>query len=72
VLSELVSEHQNAFIQGGEISDSMLLAHKLVRDFNSPMGLCLMVDLHKAFNNVNGEFVYFIMHCIGFHKKWIN
>jgi len=45
-----------------------------VRDFNNPMRsrLCLKVDLQKAFDNVNREFIYYMMHCMGFSCKWIS
>ena len=74
VIGKLVSEHQSAFIKGRMISDTALLAHELVRDFNNPMGsrICLKVDLQKAFDNANREFIYFIMHCVGFNRKWIS
>ena len=44
-----------------------------MRDFNNPMRsrLCLKVDLQKAFDNVNREFIYYMMHCMGFSNKWI-
>jgi len=73
VINGLISENQSAFIHGRIISDATLLAHELVRDFNNPMGsrLCLKVDLQKAFDNVNREFLYYRMHCMGFSSKWI-
>ena len=73
VIDELISENQSAFIHGRLISNAILLAHELVRDFTNPMGsrLCMKVDEEKAYDNVNREFIYFMMHCIGFSSKWI-
>jgi hypothetical protein len=31
----------------------------------------MKVDLKKAFDSVNREFIYFILHCIGFPYTWI-
>ena len=43
------------------------------RDFNRKgiAKACIKVDLKKAFDTVNRDFVYHIMHCMGFHMKWI-
>ena len=73
VIHDLISENQSAFLQGRKISDATMLAHELVRDFNNPMGsrLCLTIDLLKAFDNVNREFIYYMMHCTGFSHTWI-
>ena len=73
VIHDLISENQSAFLQGRKISDATMLAHELVRDFNNPMGsrLCLTIDLLKAFDNVTREFIYYMMHCIGFSHTWI-
>ena len=74
VVEELISPNQNAFLKGRLISDCLLLAHEVIRDFHKPMGsrACLKVDLQKTFDSVNREFVYFILHCTGFSAKWIN
>ena len=64
MIDELILENQSAFIHGRLISDATLLAHELVRYFTNPMGLCMKVDLQKAYDNVNREFVYFMMHCM--------
>jgi len=34
--------------------------------------LCLKVDLQEVFDNVNREFIYYIMHRMGFSSKWIS
>jgi len=74
VVEELISPNQNAFLKGRLISDYSLLAHEVIRDFNIPMGSrpCLKVDFQKAFDGVNMEFVYFILHCMGFSATWVN
>jgi len=74
VIDGLISENQCAFLKDRLISDCSLLSHELVRDFNKPMGsrACIKIDLKKAFDSINREFVYYIMHCIGFPLVWIN
>ncbi|XP_020243282.1 uncharacterized protein LOC109821509 [Asparagus officinalis] len=74
VVGELISTNQHAFLQGRQIGECSLLAHELLRDFSKKHGkrACLKIDLHKAFDSINREFVYFIMHCMGFPVIWIN
>jgi len=54
--------------------DCTLLADKMVRDFKKKDGsrACFKVDLKKSFDNVNRDFVLFIMRCMGFSYIWIN
>ena len=74
VIGGLISHNQSAFLKGRLISDSSLLGHELARDFNNPMGsrLCLKIDLQKAFDTINREIKYFILHCMCFTCRWIN
>jgi len=74
VIGELISPNQSAFLKDRLISDASLLAHELVRDFNNPTGnrICLKVDLQKAFDTINREFIFYIFHCIRFSFRWIN
>ena len=64
----LISKNQSAFLFGRNISDCTLLAHELVRDFKQKAisKVCLKVDLQKAFDSVNRDFVYYIMYSMGF------
>ena len=54
--------------------DCTLLADKMVRDFKKKDGsrACFKVDLKKSFDNVNRDFVLFIMRCMGFSYIWNN
>jgi len=69
VIRNLVSFNQNAFIKDRNISDCSLLAHELIRDFEKRLGhkcACFKIDLHKAFDSLNREFIYFLMFCMKF------
>ena len=74
MIGGLISQTQNAFLQGRLINGVTLLAHELVKDYNNPMDsrMCLKVDLQKAFDTINRELLYFILHCMGFSNRWIN
>lgn len=55
VLDELVGPHQSAFIKGRNISENILLAHELVRNFHRDKGtpkFCAKLDIRKAYDSV--------------------
>jgi hypothetical protein len=68
----LVSENQSAFVPGRLINENSLLAHEMVRKFNSKQGdnVCIKIDLQKAYDKVNRHFIHHIMKCMGFPKKF--
>src|SRR5438270_691830 len=74
VIGYLISPSQSAFIKGRSITDNILLAHELVRNFNKQYGkrCCLKLDLRKAFDSVNRQFIFYIMHLMRFPHAWIN
>ena len=75
VIGELVPKNQHAYIKGRRTTDCSLWAHELVRDFKKKLGsksACFKIDLHEAFDSLNKEFIYFIMHCMKFPPLWIS
>lgn len=67
VLTDLIAQNQNAFIKVRFISENSLLAHELIRDFNKPEAdkMCFKVDLHKAYDKVNRNFVVHMLKAMG-------
>ncbi|KAK1297668.1 hypothetical protein QJS10_CPB15g01193 [Acorus calamus] len=74
VLPKLISLNQTAFIKGRKISQGILLAHELVR-YLSHGGLAqqaaIKVDLQKAFDSIQWQFVYEVLHGMHFPKRWV-
>lgn len=60
---ELISCNQNAFIPRRNINENSLLAYEMVRTFNRKRSnnLCPNVDLQKAYDKVNIEYVCHIL-----------
>lgn len=75
VIGGLVSLNQSAFIPGRQITDEILLAHELVRGFNRKSRshrVCIKVNLQKAYDSVNREFLWKVLANMGFGTRWIN
>ncbi|XP_075080405.1 uncharacterized protein LOC142165916 [Nicotiana tabacum] len=72
VLDVSVSSSQNAFVEGRQILDTTLVANELVdsKRKNREPGLLCMLDLEKAFDHVNWEFLDFIMMRMVFGVRW--
>lgn len=70
----LVSGNQSAFIKGRYIGDNILLAHELLRDFKKAgmPKMSVKVDLQKAYDKVNREFICFLMEKMKFPHHFIN
>ncbi|GJU75281.1 RNA-directed DNA polymerase, eukaryota, reverse transcriptase zinc-binding domain protein [Tanacetum coccineum] len=74
-LNKIVSLNQSAFIPGRHIQDNILIAQELLRGYNRKFGAkrCAMkIDLQKAYDTINWEFLKYVLHVVGFHKAMIN
>ena len=74
VLPKLICNRQNAFLKGRVISDNILLMHAIVNGYHRNTGQvkCAMkIDLVKAHDTVRWDFLFTIMECMNFPKKFI-
>jgi len=75
ILDFLISGNQSAFIPGRSISENILLAQGLVRNYHRKEGSprCTMkIDLMKAYDSVDWNFIIHCITCFGFPAKFIN
>nr|GEY48812.1 hypothetical protein [Tanacetum cinerariifolium] len=76
-LCKVVSINQRAFILGRHIQDNILLTQELLRGYDRKQGSkkCAMnIDIQKAYDTVNWEFLAEVLKEVGFHQvmiKWI-
>jgi hypothetical protein len=74
-LSELISMNQYAFIPSRSIAENVLLAQELVRNYHKDSGqprCTLKIDLMKAYDFVDWEFLICCLKCFGFPTRFIN
>ena len=64
---------QSAFLKDRGILDSVLTANEVLEDLRRRRmsELCLNVDFEKAYDSVRWDFLYDMLHRLGFHSKWI-
>lgn len=74
VMGKLVDEHQMAFLQGRQIPDASLLANELVdsRIKQKKPGILCKLNIEKAYDHVNWNFLLKILKDMGFSSRWGN
>ncbi|KAL0288757.1 UNVERIFIED_CONTAM: hypothetical protein Sradi_7089600 [Sesamum radiatum] len=74
ILDLLISPSQNAFVPGRLISDNILLAQELFSGYNQcrlPPRCALKVDLRKAYDTVEWDFLFATLRMFGFPAVFI-
>ena len=74
VLDSVVGRNQSAFIPRRSISENVLLAQELVRNYHRKEGIprCTMkIDLMKAYDSISWDFLLHCLHCFGFPVRFI-
>ncbi|KAL0290050.1 UNVERIFIED_CONTAM: Retrovirus-related Pol polyprotein from type-2 retrotransposable element R2DM, partial [Sesamum radiatum] len=74
ILDLLISPSQNAFVPGRMISDNVLLAQELFSGYNQcrlPPRCALKVDLRKAYDTVEWDFLFATLRLFGFPAVFI-
>ena len=74
VMLDIISPSQSAFIGGRQITDLVLVANEIVEEYQSKKkkGWILKLDLEKAFDRVDWNFLEEILMIKGFNSKWIS
>ncbi|RVW45556.1 Transposon TX1 uncharacterized 149 kDa protein [Vitis vinifera] len=73
VLGEVISESQNAFVEGRQILDAMLIANEAVdsRLKDNVGGVLCKLDIEKAYDRVSWSFLLVVLKEMGFGERWI-
>ena len=74
MMGEVIYDSQQAFVQGRQILDVVLIASEALdsRLKDNTPGLLLKMDIEKVFDHVNWDFLMDVMSKMGFGHRWIN
>lgn len=72
VVSKVVSRAQNAFVEGRQILDAVLIANEAIDSMlkmNENRVLCKL-DIEKVYDHISWNFLLIVMQKMGFGEKW--
>lgn len=72
-MGKLVSNHQNAFIKNSQITDAALIANEVLdwKPKSGEPGIICVLDIEKAFDQLNWSYLIALLRKMGFGEKWI-
>ena len=73
VIGKVISSNQNAFIKGRQILDGSLIANEVIDSWQKreEKGLICKLDIEKAYDSINWQFLLKVMQKMGFGSKWM-
>ena len=74
VMGLVVSQSQNASVEGRQILDSALIANEAVDSIlrNKETRLSYKLDIEKAYDHISWDFLLQILEMMGFGRKWLS
>jgi hypothetical protein len=76
LLYHFISLYQSPFVLSRTIQDNSIMAHELLHTLKSKRGrgglMAVKIDMAKAFDRMEWDFLLTIMIKLGFHPIWVN
>ena len=72
-MSSLVNLAQNAFVEGRQILDAPLSENEVIDSIlrRKEKGVLYKLDIKKAYDKINWNFIVMVLKTLGFGEKWI-
>ena len=74
VIGKVVSPYQNPFVTGRQILDASLIANEVIDAWQKmgEKGIICKLDIEKAYDSINWQFLMKVMQKMGFGSKWLS
>jgi hypothetical protein len=73
LLSKIIYPFQTAFVPGRYIQDNSIFSHEMLHSLKNKRGkggfMAVNIDMEKAFEKMEWDFLLIIMEKLGFHPK---
>lgn len=74
-MPDLITENQSAFVSGRQIQDNILVAHKCFHRLKmlrtGTEGELALLDMNKAYDRVDWQFLEKVLLKMGFQRNWV-
>ena len=73
VMNNLMNSTQNAFAEGRQILDASLIANEVIDSMlkKKEKGVLYKLDIEKAYDQINWNFLTTVLIKMGFKEKWL-
>ena len=74
ILLGLISLEQSRFVEGRQITDGIILVHKMLHSINVKklLGMMVKLDIAKAYDKIIWHFIRSMLEDFGFRVEWVN
>ena len=74
ILSSIISPEQTGFVEGRQILDGLVVSQEVVHSLKQKkeMGMMIKLDLSKAYDRLNWNYLKTMLMAFGFCNRWVN